>query len=279
MYPIIFCAPHAKSTIDDKELRQRFCLTDYEIWKCSDPFTDNLDEFTCAHKKHIAQVHRLVCDFNRAPSTEDAFRDRDFFGRKVFHEGAEYSESEKKEFLQKHWHPFHDEILKSIRELDKETSDPILIIDYHNTSGDHPLGGGKSYMPSLVVSNLGKSNNGAKKNKGSLVSIPGKYLQRFKQEVTSQIPLWIEINGVYCGGYDTKWISELRSELKLESKLYCFQIEYNLDFIANPLSKKIDHDALHILQKALNEAIVAVYEDLKHLQKNSNLLVSLDGIV
>ena len=83
MLPIIFVAPHACSTIEG-DLRSRYALTDYEIWRCSDPYTDQLSEFTCASIHHVAKVNRLVCDLNRAPHIDKAFRETDFFGNDAF---------------------------------------------------------------------------------------------------------------------------------------------------------------------------------------------------
>ena len=96
MIPVIFVSPHAH-TLVDQTLKERFALTDHEIWKCSDPYTDKLDEFTCTSFKHTADVSRLVCDLNRAPNTEDAFREFDFFGRKVFKDSQEFTAKEKEE--------------------------------------------------------------------------------------------------------------------------------------------------------------------------------------
>ena len=79
MLPIIISAPHSQVTIDDKALRKRIALTDYQIWKCSDPHTHKLNLLTCSKFKHVAQIHRLVCDLIRKADIKLAFHDFDFF--------------------------------------------------------------------------------------------------------------------------------------------------------------------------------------------------------
>ena len=153
MLPVILVAPHACNTIPDN-LKNRYALTDEQIWKCSDPYTNQLDEFTCASAKHTADVSRLVCDLNRSPNTYDAFREFDFYGRKVFKDDQNFSKYEKENLLMKHWYPFHQAIADSIQDLDNAGNEVILLIDYHNTAGGHALNRNNDYMPSMVLSNL-----------------------------------------------------------------------------------------------------------------------------
>ena len=169
MLPVILVAPHACNTIPDN-LKNRYALTDEQIWKCSDPYTNQLDEFTCASAKHTADVSRLVCDLNRSPNTYDAFREFDFYGRKVFKDDQNFSKYEKENLLMKHWYPFHQAIADSIQDLDNAGNEVILLIDYHNTAGGHALNRNNDYMPSMVLSNLGAED--AYENYEGL-SVPG----------------------------------------------------------------------------------------------------------
>ena len=261
MYPIVISAPHAQTKIIERSIRKRLKLSDYEIWKCSDPFTANLKEFTCAWYIQKAQTHRLVCDINRPPN-DKAFHEYDFFGRKVFHQGMHFTEKEKAELLAKHWFPYHEKLEKKIIELDKKVKKPILFIDYHNTSGDHPLNQRHEYMPGIVISNLGAPETGKKTALHPNISIAANQIQFLKKAINDELGIRIEINEVYSGGYNTIWGSQLKEKLKLRNHLHTIQIEYNLDFIANPLSKKIDRKALKIMQTALNKAIIKLYKNL-----------------
>lgn len=260
-YPIIISAPHAQSSIEDKSLRNRIALSDYEVWKCSDPFTDELKLFTCARYKQIAKTHRLICDLNRPPN-ENAFHKEDFFGRKVFKKGKGFSTKEKKAILEKHWKPYHQELDDKILALDKEGHKIILVVEFHNTSGDHPLNTSHAYMPSLIVSNLGQSGSGNKTIENPHISIPAKHLRFFQKEIDALLPLRTEINGVFHGGYNTLWLSQAQKRLKTKAKVYSVQLEYNLDLLVNPLTKRRDRKAQEILHKALNTAVKNLYKKL-----------------
>ena len=201
MLPIIISAPHAQSEILDDNIRERIALSDYEIWKCSDPFTGDLEQFTCASFKHVATTHRLICDFNRRPEPKYAFHEEDFFGRTVFKPGQEFSHGEKQELIDKHWFPYHKEILESVKTLDQEGHEIILIIDYHNTSGDHPLSQHHEYMPSIVLSNLGEEFDGH----GAKVSVPAMCLQFLAEKISTHLEVGVEINTVFKGGFNTVW--------------------------------------------------------------------------
>lgn len=261
-YPIILCAPHAQTAIKDHKIRNRLALSDYEIWKCSDPYTGDLQEFTCAQYVHVATTHRLVCDFNRAPNIENAFHDFDFFGRPVFKKDQAFSESEKAEHIKKYWEPYHNDIADSIRNLDDEGHEIIFVIDYHNTSGDHPLTSQREYMPTLVVSNLGAFDTGKKNSRDAQITLPEEYMSELKATISDKLPLPVEINKIYKGGYNLVWLSKLKEQLGLKAKLYAIQLEYNLDLIYNPLTKHLDKDAKHKLEGGLNDAIVELYKNM-----------------
>lgn len=261
MLPIILVAPHAHSTINNG-FRKCIALTDYEIWKCSDPYTGQLSEFNCAAFKHAARVHRLVCDLNRAPNIENAFREVDFFGRKIFNKGKEFTDTEKQGLLMKYWHPFHQEIIENIYKLDDGENEIILLIDYHNTSGDHALNQDREYMPSMIFSNLGVEVTGKKDTSHPVLSIPHKYVEHLAHSVSQNLGVGVEINTVFHGGYNLFWYAHLRNILKTKAKIYAIQIEYNLDLIFNPISKSTDKKALNMMQKALNKGIISMYEEL-----------------
>ena len=259
-YPIIIGAPHAQTAIDDPEIRDRIALTDYEIWKCSDPFTDELDEFTVAYDKHIATTHRLICDLNRASDTAQAFHDKDFFGHSVFHRGKGFTEREKKSFLKKHWKPYHDKIAKSVKALDKENPPLILLVDYHNTSGDHTLDNRGAYMPSMVVSNLGKFQQlDHLEAEEALVTMPDEILAFFAKDLESRLPLGVEMNDIFHGGYNLRWYQQLPKLLNLKTPLFAVQFEYNLDLVVNPLTRNIDYAALRVMQEKVNESLEQLY--------------------
>lgn len=252
MLPIILVAPHSQSTMDES-LRDRYALTDYEIWKCSDPYTDRLDEFTCASAKHTANINRLACDLNRAPNTQDAFREFDFFGRRVFKDGDELSTKEKENMLIKYWYPFHQGIVEDVQRLDDEGHDAILIVDYHNTSGDHALNKHHDYMTSLIFSNLGTD---CAYGNSEGISIPYRYLYGLQDFISENLQITAEINRIYRGGYNLYWYTHLKEILNINAKIYAVQIEYNLDYVFNPITKKFDESALEMMQKYINDGLL-----------------------
>ena len=258
MIPVIFVSPHACSAIDNN-LKNRLSLTDGQIWKCSDPYTDKLDEFTCTSIKHTANVSRLICDLNRAPNTNDAFREFDFFGRKVFKDGQEFTAEEKEDLLKQYWYPFHQEITESIKRLDDGKNEVILLIDYHNTAGGHALNGNNDYMPSMILSNLGSEEAG---DNSEEISIPYEYLFDLQNFISDRLGISVEINRIYRGGYNLYWYTHLRDVLDIKAKIYAIQIEYNLDYVYNPISRTFDKKALQTMQTALNEGIVSMYEKI-----------------
>jgi N-formylglutamate amidohydrolase len=162
--PIIISAPHAQSKIRDKNIRKRIELTDYEVWKCSDPYTERLREFSCAKYIQKGRTHRLVCDLNRPPD-DRAFHHKDFFKPTVFHKGKFFNKKEQKELIEKYWIPYHRKLENRIMKIDAKSKEPLLVIEYHNTSGDHPLNSRHEYMPAIVISNLGEPITGKKTKK------------------------------------------------------------------------------------------------------------------
>ncbi|MBN2096610.1 N-formylglutamate amidohydrolase [Candidatus Peregrinibacteria bacterium] len=258
MLPIILVAPHASSVIPEP-LRGRYALDDKEIWQCSDRFTDELNEFTCLYAKHAAEVNRLVCDMNRAPNAQDAFREFDFYGKRVFNDGKEFTLNEKENLLMQYWYPFHQEIVHSIQGLDEEGAEVILLVDYHNTAGDHALNINNDYMASMILSNLG-SEDAYENQEG--VSIPYNYLFELQDFIGEALGISAEINRIYHGGYNLYWYTHLKNILNLKAKIYAIQIEYNLDYVFNPISKIFDRKALEIMQKTLNEGLASMYENI-----------------
>lgn len=259
--PIIMVAPHAHSTINNG-FRKRVALSDWEIWKCSDPFTGQMKEFTCASYKHIAKVNRLLCDLNRAPNIHNAFREIDFFGRQVFKEGEEFTHTEKENLLMRFWHPFHQEIINSIHELDDGENEVILLVDYHNTSGDHALTQDRDYMPSMILSNLGAEVTGKKDEHHPVISMPPQHVMHLRDYISGELGVSVEVNTIYHGGYNLYWYAHLRDILKTKAKLFSIQIEYNLDYIFNPISHQTDEKALHKMQMTINKGLISLYESI-----------------
>ena len=265
MLPIILVAPHACSIIPDS-LRDRYALTNEQIWNCSDRFTDELNEFTCPYAKHTAEVNRLVCDMNRAPNTEDAFREFDFYGRKAFEDGQELNINEKENLLMKYWYPFHQGIADSIQALDEEGHPAILLVDYHNTAGGHALNRQNEYMPSMILSNLGSET--AHENREG-ISIPYEYLFDLQSSIGETLGLSVETNCIYRGGYNLYWYTHLKDVLNINANIYAIQIEYNLDYIFNPISQTFDQKALELMQIALNDGLASTYEKILVTEQKS----------
>jgi len=256
MLPIIISAPHACTTIRDKKIRERIALNDEQIWKMSDPFTDRLEFFDCAAEKHCAPTHRILSDFNRAPGV-GAFREKDFFGNPIFRKNSVFTESEKREILQNNWFPYHEKIIASVQKLENEGAEKILLIDLHNTSGDHALNKKRDYMPALVLSNLGGSCG-----RHPFLSFPQKNLTELCDNISQKLKIAVETNYIFHGGYEIMWFSHLPEKLAPRARLFALQIEYNSNLVANPLTRELSETALEDLYRGLDAAIGETYASL-----------------
>ncbi len=263
MLPVILVAPHASSIIPEP-LRDRYALSSEDIWRCSDRFTDELNEFICPYARHTAEVNRLVCDMNRAPNPRDAFREFDFYTNKAFKDGQEFSVNEKENLLMQYWYPFHREVVHSIRELDDDGAELILLVDYHNTAGDHALNSNNDYMTSMILSNLG-SEDAYENQEG--ISIPYNYLFELQDFIDDRLGISAEINRIYRGGYNLYWYTHLKNILNLNAKIYAMQIEYNLDYVFDPVEQTLDRQALSLIQEVLNEGLEMVYHKILDKEK------------
>lgn len=261
-FPLIISAPHAKSTVPE-EYAKRMLLSEEDLWRCSDPFTKETAQHPRAHSIHIAKHHRLLGDLNRAPTPETAFRQKDFYGNKIWREGEEPDELEKTELLHKNWFTHYDEIEKSVRELIHRGHKKILFIDHHNTLFDHPIHGTHEYMPAIVISNYGSRNRGARIRNRGQTSAPAGAMKIFQKAIKEETGFAAEINQVYRGGYSVEWVGQIAKELDPKITVYGIQLEYNLGFIHNPLSGYNDHKALALLRDKLNKSINKFAECLK----------------
>lgn len=261
MLPIIISAPHACNKIQDQKIRERIALTDRQIWQMSDPLTGRLEFFTNAAKKHIARIHRILGDLNQSPD-KFAFREEDFYGNQIFHENSQFTKSEQQKLLKENWFPYHAEIIKSVQELDQAGAEKILLVDFHSTAGDHPLGKNRDYMPEIDISNLSKGMLGKPWRHPHFATFPTKNLERFKNDLAESLGICVEANDVFFGGYELMWFSYLQGKLEIQAKLFALQIEYNLDLIVNPVTFDANEKALEKIYGGLDQALSRAYQGL-----------------
>jgi N-formylglutamate amidohydrolase len=261
--PIVISAPHAHTKIP-KIYRERISLNDHQIWRFSDPFTDK----TCRHPQaahiHIGRHHRLLGDLNREPRIDYVCSDKDYYGNPVWKPNQGLTNLEKAELLGRNWFPYYENLIKDIHQLFDKGYKKVLFIDHHNTAADHPLDKNRAYIPSIVISNLGSRNRGNRvKSRGNIVSMPNKAMQFFQKSLQKNTELGTEINQVYKGGNILNWITHHALVNHEQHELYAVQLEYNLNFIYNPLSGRKDRVALAKLRDGINAAITDLAGFLK----------------
>ncbi len=256
-HPVIISVPHSVSEIA-KKFRDRLALSDFEIWQMSDPYTEETCIYPQAHAIRKAKAHRILGDLNRDRDSKDMFRKNDFYGRKIWKDEKELSDKEKEENLEQFWDPFRNDIRKSFKELNDSGFKKILFIDHHNTAIDHPANKGQ-YLPPINLGNYGNSKGELEKTP---ISSSPEIITAFQKFIAEELPeLTVEMNMVYKGSSLVRFV---RDEIKPEfpdCEIHAIHLEYNLNFIFNPLSKKVDETAKKRLHEGINSGISSLVEN------------------
>ncbi len=268
--PIIISATHSATNLPI-EYKRRCHLSRERLFRFSDPFTDYFSKLTVVSRQNRikALCHRALCDLNRRRTY--CFHTHDFDRFKLWRTGKELTVAEKNYIRKKYWDKFYQRIHNRIHSYQQSSSTkPILFIDLHNTSGRCPIRNRthsqQKFMPAMILSNCGKSGTGtARPNK--FITMPAQSMKLLQSCLEQTLPLSVEINEVYKGGYSIQHIYKLNQNPEYSRPIYCVQLEYNLDYIWNPLTKKLNQSALDILMNGLNKALHLFYRKLSHLKK------------
>jgi len=248
-YPLIISTPHACTTVNE-EIKERLLLTDYQIWKFADPFTEE----TCFHPKaffhNIGNIHRLCCDLSLGTPPARPFRTHDYYGAPIYKEGKEFTQEERQHFLNHYIKPFRENIINAISDLVKKGYKKILFVDHHNTAGEHTVGKTGKYMPVITICNGGED----------ILSCPFEFLETFKESFEDKLNLPAEINYVYSMSHTITWLLDAVRPQFPDIDLYGLFLEYNLSFIHNPISKNNDLIAMESIHKAINSGIDAIFQ-------------------
>lgn len=256
--PVIIAVPHAQTEIK-KNFRNRIALSDRAIWKMSDPFTEKTSFYSRAFAIHVAKNHRILGDLDRDRTAADIFREMDFYGRKIWKSKKNLSTDEKEELLKFFWDPFRRGILESFEAAEKAGFRKILFIDHHNTAVDHPANRGE-YSSPIVIGNFGAPET-AEYIDAELSATP-EIVRAFCTALEDQFPeLSVECNKVYRGSSIVRFVrDEIRPKFP-DLEIHAIVLEYNLNFIFNPLTEKIDDDAKTKFQSGFSAAIDAVVRE------------------
>jgi hypothetical protein len=117
-------------------------------------------------------------------------------------------------------------------------------------------------MPSFVLSNLGVEFTGLSDKEHSMISMPPEYVLFFRDVMSEELGMEVEINTVYSGGNDLVWFSKLEKTLQTQAKIFSIQIEYNLDYLFNPISRRFDKQAMTMMHKAMNTSLIQLYKEI-----------------
>ncbi|MFC1615553.1 N-formylglutamate amidohydrolase [Patescibacteria group bacterium] len=255
-HPVIISASHSVGHIP-KKYRERIALSDFEIWQMHDPFTDETSFYPEAYAIHKAKNHRILGDLCRDGNDKNIFRKKDFYGRTIWKNKVALTTKEKKETLKKYWDPFRNAIRRSFKEIEKEGFKKILFIDHHNTAIDHPANKGQ-YLPPINLGNYG--NNTGEFVQKSLSSSP-EIITAFQGFLKKELPeLTIEMNSVYEGSSLIRFIQDTIKPEFPEYEIHGIHLEYNLNLIFNPISKRTDDAAKNKLHEGINKSISSLIE-------------------
>lgn len=257
-HPVIITAPHTWGKIP-KTIKERIALSDFEIWQMHDPFTNETCIYPNAFAIHQAKTHRILGDLNRCQDATDIFRETDFYDRKIWKNKQALTKKEKRQFMQDIWQPYRDAIKKSFHDLSAAGAKKILFIDHHNTATDHPANKGR-YLPPITIGNFGNKNGEQieNDNENQITSSPI-IINAFQQALEKAIPeITVEINTVYKGSSLVKFVQEIIKPEIPNCEIHAIILEYNLNLIFNPLSKKTDIVAKNQLHKGINKAILSL---------------------
>ena len=257
--PLIISAPHAQTKIPEV-FRKRIDLGEYEIWQMSDPFSDETCEHPHAFAIEIGKNHRTLGDFNRDKSAKNLFPTHDFYGRKIWRAKCELTDREKQDLLDEFWTSYRKKLKKHFRALVKTGAKKILFVDHHNTAIDHPIKGGE-YAPPIIIGNFGEHKTGEE------IDIPTtaskKTMKVFQAKLEKNLPsLTIEINKIYRGDSILRFVRDEIRPLFPGVKIQAVILEYNLNFIWNPLTHRRDRVAQKKLTTGINTAITELCEEL-----------------
>ncbi|HEY5714448.1 MAG TPA: hypothetical protein VIT68_03800, partial [Candidatus Gracilibacteria bacterium] len=194
----------------------------------------------------------IIGDVNRDPGNPDMFRDKDFYKRRIWNPRQGLSLNEKKQLQSKHALVFRESIMQTYHKAYQQGYRHILHIDHHNTAIDHPAHNGQ-YLPPITLGNYG--DHEGKKDDRPLSCAPW-VIQSLQSELKSQLPSFsIALNQVFKGSALIRFIkSEVEPTfpgLKIEAIL----IEWNLNLVWNPLSKRLDAYALKKLKNAFTHSL------------------------
>lgn len=255
-HPIIIAAPHSTGTVPTR-FKNRLALSRFELWQMHDPFTDQTCEYPRAYAIHKGKNHRAIVDLNRSMTAKDLFREEDFYGRTIWKDGESLSDAEKEKLVKKYWAPFRASIRATFASLVASGCKKILFIDHHNTAVDHPANHGQ-YLPPINLGNFGDEDG--ESEKGNATTSP-EVINDFASLLEAQFPgVTVEVNKVYKGSSLVRFAHrEIGAEFP-DCDIQAIHLEYNLNLIFNPISKRVDDVAKKILRDGINQGLKLLIE-------------------
>lgn len=259
--PLIIVAPHAATSVPDS-VRDRIALSDYEIWRFGDPFTDETAQHPDAFAVITSKASRVLCDVSHGPRPVKPFRDRSFYGKPIFKPGQEFSKEERAKFLQQHAKVYRRKIRTAVESLVNSGEKKIVLIDHHNTASEHPVGATGDYMPLITFGNGGVHDTGKEADDDEVYSCPAEVLKTMQKVFKKQTTFPAEINHIYRQSHTIRWLMNDVAPQYADVEFYGIFIEYDLSFIHNPLSRYNDEKAKHVLHTAINACVDAALNEL-----------------
>jgi N-formylglutamate amidohydrolase len=248
--PLVICAPHAKTTVEP-DIAKRLLLDEYQIWQFGDPFIDETCQHPQAHAILIGESNRLVQDPARPHMTHDMYHTHTFYGQKIYKDSCEFTEAERAQYREKYAASYIRRLDKAVQELVDRGEKKILVIDHHNTAGDHRVGQTGQYMPVITFcSSLDESVG--------VSAAPEEMVKNMQRAFTDKTGLSAEINHVYSSSNISRYVRDTLAGRHEDVQINCVFIEYNLSLIHNPLTRKSDTEAILKMRDAINASIDAV---------------------
>lgn len=242
-YPILITAPHC-STFIPTDLRKRMLLTDAQIRRNWDPYTDIIFDIPRAHVVK-AKISRLVADLNRAPddiemeyklSNDGVVVSVDLDGNQIYKEAPPIEKVFER--VQKYHNAFHDKI-------DEIKPNVKFLIDGHslrNKAPDTRADAGKE-RADIILGNRDFTTCSR--------SITQKVMNFFKDRGFS-----VAVNKPYKGRYLIGYHCSRRT-------LPGIQIEVNESLYMNEKTHRPYKEKIDDLRRIMIRLVEDIYEELE----------------
>lgn len=264
---ILYSAHHASA--DFKEYQHRCALTRKQQIQFSDLGTR---ETVPKHAKYLLGTYsRGVVDLNRAPDNPTLFPTIDFgnpTGHKVWTNGMELTDEEKKKIVETIYAPYHQGILTAIQQFNQ----PGIVVAWDNTA---PYEIGSELMRPFILSNNGDRESGDAVNQKKVLTCDPRFLEELAHELRIALKKHGLVDEVHLNTYNypdpnnecayiANHYNTFRegNNLNVSQPIHSFQVEYDTSITHDPETLEPYEGKMEKLKAAFEEAMERAYLNL-----------------